>query len=72
MLCMFGMAFNCFCKDACFKYFIVFFFCMLQVLHLNISKVDRVLYMGCVWKMGGGTSGRPSGHLGANSTVDVS
>jgi hypothetical protein len=49
-----------------------YLFCMLQVLHLNISKVDRVLHMGCVWEVGGGTSGRPSGRLGANSTVDVS
>ena len=22
---------------------------MLQVLHLNVSKIDRVLYMGCAW-----------------------
>jgi hypothetical protein len=26
---------------------------MLQVLHLDISKVDQVLHMGCVWEMGG-------------------
>jgi hypothetical protein len=31
-------------SDACFKCFICLF-CMLQVLHLNVSKVDRVLYM---------------------------
>ena len=24
---------------------------MLQRLHLDISKVDRVLHMGCVWKV---------------------
>jgi hypothetical protein len=33
------------------------FFCMLQVLHPNVSKVDRVLHMGCAWEAGGGMSG---------------
>jgi Zn-dependent protease len=26
------------------------FFCMLQLLHLNVSKVDQVLHMRCAWK----------------------
>ena len=30
---------------------------ILQVLHLDISKLDRVLHMGCVWKAGGAMSG---------------
>jgi hypothetical protein len=25
------------------------FSCMLQLLHLNVSKVDQVLHMGCAW-----------------------
>ena len=28
-------------------------FFMLQLLHLDISKVDRVLHMGCVWETAG-------------------
>jgi hypothetical protein len=28
----------------------VFFF-MLQLLHLYVSKVDRVLHIGCVWEV---------------------
>jgi hypothetical protein len=41
-------------------------FCMLQVLHLDVLKVDRMLYMGCLWEAGEGasdpcTSGHPSG-----------
>jgi hypothetical protein len=31
-----------------------FFFCMLQQLHLHVSKVYRVLHMGCTWKADGG------------------
>ena len=30
---------------------------MLQVLHLDVSKVNRVLHTGCAWEAGGGTSG---------------
>ena len=30
------------------------FFCMIQLLYLDVSKVDRVLYMGCTWKVAGG------------------
>jgi hypothetical protein len=29
------------------------FFCMLQLLHLNVSKIDWVLHMGCVWEAAG-------------------
>ena len=29
---------------------------MLQVLHLNVSKVDRVLHMGCAWEAAGGAA----------------
>jgi hypothetical protein len=32
----------------------VFFF-MLQRLHLNVSKVDQVLQMGCAWEATGST-----------------
>jgi hypothetical protein len=27
------------------------FFCMLQLLHLDVSKVDWVLHMGCAWEV---------------------
>jgi hypothetical protein len=27
---------------------------MLQLLHLDVSKIDRVLHMGCAWKAVGG------------------
>ena len=29
------------------------FFCTLQLLHLEVSKVDRVLYMGSAWEADG-------------------
>jgi hypothetical protein len=29
--------------------------CMLQLLYLNVSKVDQVLHMGCAWEVVGGT-----------------
>jgi hypothetical protein len=32
------------------------FFCMLQLLHLDVSKVDQVLHMGCAWKATGGVT----------------
>jgi hypothetical protein len=40
-------------SDACFKCFIC---CLLyvQLLHLDVSNVDQVLYMGCAWKVAGG------------------
>jgi hypothetical protein len=31
------------------------FFCMLQLLHLGVSKVDQVLHMRCVWEAVDGT-----------------
>jgi hypothetical protein len=52
----FSNVFRCFCK--CFRrMFYVFHlsFCKLQVLHLDVSKVDQVLHMGCMWEAGGGT-----------------
>jgi len=60
MLYMFTMAFKCFsgifCK--CFQTHILsvsyVFFYMLQLLHLNVLKIDRVLHMGCAWKVAGG------------------
>ena len=30
------------------------FFCMLQLLHLDVSKIDRMLYMEYVWEAAGG------------------
>jgi hypothetical protein len=30
------------------------FFCMLQLLHLDVSKVDRVLHMRIMWEAAGG------------------
>jgi hypothetical protein len=32
------------------------FFCMSQVLYLDVSKVDQVLHIGCAWEAGGGVS----------------
>ena len=43
---------------ACFECFICLFF-MLQVLYLDVSKVDQVLHMGFMWEVGGGASGPP-------------
>jgi hypothetical protein len=54
---MFAMVFKCFwdvfasVSDACFKCFICFF--MLQLLHMDISKVAQVLHMGCAWEAAG-------------------
>jgi hypothetical protein len=41
--------------DACFKFFICLFFCLLQLLRLDVLKVDRVLHMGCAWEAAGST-----------------
>jgi hypothetical protein len=38
---------------------------MLQALYLDISKVDRVLQMGCAWETGGGTRGTYTQSSGA-------
>jgi hypothetical protein len=29
------------------------FFCMMQLLHIDVSKVERVLHMGYVWEAAG-------------------
>jgi CBS domain containing-hemolysin-like protein len=44
----FSSVFSCFCKyfRRMFHVFHLFFY-MLQVLHLDVSKVDRVLHVGC-------------------------
>jgi hypothetical protein len=39
------------------------FFCMLQVLYLDISKLDRVLHMRCAWEAEGGASSPRAGHV---------
>jgi hypothetical protein len=39
-------------SSACFKCFICLFY-MLQVLHQNISKVDRILHLGYAWELEG-------------------
>jgi hypothetical protein len=30
------------------------FFCILQLLYMNVSKVDQMLHMGCMWEAAGG------------------
>ena len=52
----FQMFFGCFrkCFIRLFQVFHLSFF-MLQQLHLDILKVDRVLYMGCSWEAVGGS-----------------
>jgi hypothetical protein len=42
---MFAMVFKCF---SCV--FLSIFFCMLQLLHLDVSKVYQRWHMGCAWK----------------------
>ena len=49
---MFAMVFKCF--SIVFVNVSSVFFCMLQLLHLDISKVDRVLYMECAWEAADG------------------
>jgi hypothetical protein len=55
---MFAMVFKCFqmflqvcVSDACSVLSV--FFCMSQVLYLDVSKVDQVLHIGCAWEAGG-------------------
>jgi hypothetical protein len=66
MLRMFAMIFKC------FKVFLqVFqmhvssvlsvFFYILQVLYLDVLKINRVLHIGCAWEVGGGASGTRAG-----------
>ena len=51
----FQMFFRRFCKcfRRLFQVFHVSFF-MLQLLHLDVSKVDRVLHMRCAWQAADG------------------
>ena len=51
----FQMFFRRFCKwfRRLFQVFHLSFF-MLQLLHLDVLKVDRVLHNGCAWKAAGG------------------
>jgi hypothetical protein len=73
---MFAMVFKSFLGvftsvlDACFKCFIYLFY-MLQLLHLDVSKVDQMLHMRCAWEAAGAwmtfgaawaTSGVPRAH----------
>ena len=51
-------------SDACSKCFICLF-CMLQVLHLNVSKGDRVLHKRYVWEARGGASSPRAGDVWA-------
>jgi hypothetical protein len=54
MLRMAIIFFKCFFRcflDACFKCFICLFLCC-KCLHLNVSKVDRMLHMRCTWEVG--------------------
>jgi hypothetical protein len=61
MLHMFAMGFKYFsgifasASNTCSSVSLVFF--MLQVLHLNISKVDRCVAYRMLWEAGGGASG---------------
>jgi phosphotransferase system glucose/maltose/N-acetylglucosamine-specific IIC component len=49
-------------SDICFMCF-VYLLCMLQLLHLNVSKVDWGLPMGCVWEAADG-AGDVRGRVG--------
>jgi hypothetical protein len=45
------------------------FFCILQVLRLDILKVDQVLHMGCTWEEGGGASSPCAGDIWATGAL---
>jgi hypothetical protein len=45
----------------------VFFCIFLQVLHLDILKVNRMLHIGYAWEAGGGASGTHAGDVRANN-----
>jgi hypothetical protein len=45
------------------------FFCMLQLLHLNILKVDLVLHIGCTWEAAGGTDDARGGMSDVRSSA---
>jgi hypothetical protein len=51
---MFVMVFKCF--SGVFTSISFVFFCMLQLLHLDVLKVDRVLHMGYAWEVAGGAN----------------
>jgi hypothetical protein len=67
MLRMFAMVFRCFqvFLQVFQTHVSSIFFYTLQVLHLDIFKVDRVLHMRCAWKTGGGVSGPCLGNVRA-------
>ena len=51
---MFAMVFKCF--SIVFVNVSSVFFCMLQLLHLDVLKVDRVLHIGCAWEAADGVN----------------
>jgi hypothetical protein len=57
------------CFRRLFQVFYLSFFCMLQLLHLNVLKVDRVLHMGCAWKAASGMDNIWGGMGGVRSGV---
>jgi hypothetical protein len=50
-----------------FKCFIGLFWYVLQVLHLDILKVNWMLHIGYAWEAGGGASGPRAGDVRANN-----
>jgi hypothetical protein len=48
MLYIFAMVFKCF--SGIFASVSSIFFLILQLLYLDVSKVDRVLHIGCTWE----------------------
>ena len=65
----FSNVFRCFCK--CFRRMLQVFhlssFCMLQLLHMDVSKVDRLLHIRCAWEAIG-DAGPLLGHSLASPT----
>jgi hypothetical protein len=59
---MFAMIFNCFCKrfQMMFQVFRLSFLYIARIAS-DVSKIDRVLYMGCVWKREGAREQSPHG-----------
>jgi hypothetical protein len=53
---MFAMVFECFLQVFQIHVSSVssVFFCILQLLHMDVSKLDRVLHKGCAWEAAGG------------------
>ena len=57
--CWFAIVFKCFqAFSQLFQTLVLsvlfVFFCMLQLLHLDVSKVHRMLHMRCEWEVAGG------------------